>query len=733
MATLDLGKIKFVWRGAYDAATAYEVDDFVSFNGSSYVSKVATTGVTPGTDSTKWDLLAQGGDVINTTTTTGDIVVRSGGGLSRVAAGAAGTILSSNGTGTVPSYSSALALVNPTMSVSKLSYPKQNSNQDQVVSNICVTADGSVKVTANANSTYHGLGIATASVATQRWENVQLPRSATAYRAIRGASSNYVISTDGRLFATGSNTSGVLGQGISANSLTSSQANTTALLSYSEVVFPTLNYPDVGQSLRPIIVDVWAGNGHGAAIAALNDCVFAIDSFGFLWAWGNNASGQLGLGGTSVAGTNPTSPVRVPAFLPTTVPQNTAILQPAGTLVGKRIRVRKIMYGTSSSEIFAMVDPADVGASQSNLFVWGISGFASPLNVTGGAMTATSNVPINISTTALANLAVDVSNLMTETVVDFCVTVSPENNDVVGTAWNKAFIHVLTSNGRILASGKNINGELGIGSNSQNIGVFTNVAAPVGTWALPASWTNPASFTNNAYAGSYTVASFCDNLDKLDEVLVGNNDQRFAQTANGAWYAWGRQFANFGLLGIGNTTTAINAPTAFNLRDHDTAGVYFADTSIQYSSNNLTTANVAAGTAPFTISKVRTCSAHFFAVTNQGQFTSTTAIITSTGKYYSIAGNWSGVMGVGDNSQGRLNFAHARIGNSTYGIPGITDCRITNCYTQTASTDFSNALLTNSRGMLFGAGYNAGGSLGVMRNNAASVDQYLFKNLELGA
>jgi len=275
MATLDLGKIKFVWRGAYNPATAYEVDDFVSFEGSSYVSKVATTGNAP-TDTTKWDLLAQGGDVINTTTTTGDIVVRSGSGLSRVAAGAAGTILSSNGTGTVPSYSSALALVNPTMSVSKLSYPKQNSNQDQVVSNTCVTADGSLKVTANASAPYHGLGIATASVATHRWENVQLPRSATAYRTIRGVSSNYVISTDGRLFATGLNTSGVLGQGISANSLTSSQANTTALLSYSEVVFPTLNYPDVGQSLRPIIVDVWAGNGHGAAIAALNDCVFAI-------------------------------------------------------------------------------------------------------------------------------------------------------------------------------------------------------------------------------------------------------------------------------------------------------------------------------------------------------------------------------------------------------------------------------------------------------------------------
>ena len=35
MATLDLGKIKFVWRGAYNGATTYEVDDVVSYQGSS--------------------------------------------------------------------------------------------------------------------------------------------------------------------------------------------------------------------------------------------------------------------------------------------------------------------------------------------------------------------------------------------------------------------------------------------------------------------------------------------------------------------------------------------------------------------------------------------------------------------------------------------------------------------------------------------------------------------------
>ena len=33
MATIDLGRIKMVWRGAYDNATAYTPDDVVSYNG----------------------------------------------------------------------------------------------------------------------------------------------------------------------------------------------------------------------------------------------------------------------------------------------------------------------------------------------------------------------------------------------------------------------------------------------------------------------------------------------------------------------------------------------------------------------------------------------------------------------------------------------------------------------------------------------------------------------------
>jgi hypothetical protein len=59
MATIDIGKIKPVFKGTYDNSTAYVLDDIVYYNGSSYVAKTSTTGNLP-TDATKWNVLAQG-------------------------------------------------------------------------------------------------------------------------------------------------------------------------------------------------------------------------------------------------------------------------------------------------------------------------------------------------------------------------------------------------------------------------------------------------------------------------------------------------------------------------------------------------------------------------------------------------------------------------------------------------------------------------------------------------
>ena len=84
MASVNLGSIKFNWKGAYNAGTAYAVDDVVSHSGSSYVCILASTGNVP-TNTTYWEQMyqAEGGDVATTLTTQGDILYRDGSGLAK--------------------------------------------------------------------------------------------------------------------------------------------------------------------------------------------------------------------------------------------------------------------------------------------------------------------------------------------------------------------------------------------------------------------------------------------------------------------------------------------------------------------------------------------------------------------------------------------------------------------------------------------------------------------------
>ena len=87
MATINIGSIKFKWQGAYDAGTAYTVDDVVSYNGSSYICILASTGNLP-TNATYWEQMSSAGtngtdgtDLTTTLTTQGDMLYRDGSGL----------------------------------------------------------------------------------------------------------------------------------------------------------------------------------------------------------------------------------------------------------------------------------------------------------------------------------------------------------------------------------------------------------------------------------------------------------------------------------------------------------------------------------------------------------------------------------------------------------------------------------------------------------------------------
>ena len=67
MATIDLGKIKQVWRGTYNNGTAYTVDDLVSYTDSgvtsTYICVTNSTGNAPSTGGSahaSWNYVAKG-------------------------------------------------------------------------------------------------------------------------------------------------------------------------------------------------------------------------------------------------------------------------------------------------------------------------------------------------------------------------------------------------------------------------------------------------------------------------------------------------------------------------------------------------------------------------------------------------------------------------------------------------------------------------------------------------
>ena len=113
MATVNLGSIKFKWKGTYSGATAYTVDDVVEYNGSSYICILASTGNLP-TNATYFEQMSQKGadgtngtngtDLTTTLTTQGDLVYRDGSGLQRLGAGTAGQVLQTGGAGANPSW-----------------------------------------------------------------------------------------------------------------------------------------------------------------------------------------------------------------------------------------------------------------------------------------------------------------------------------------------------------------------------------------------------------------------------------------------------------------------------------------------------------------------------------------------------------------------------------------------------------------------------------------------------
>ena len=113
MATLNLGRIKPVFRGAYAGGTAYVVDDIVTSGNETFICILASTGNAT-SNATYWTKLAakgtdgtNGTDVGTVITTQGDILYRDGSGLQRLAKGTASQQLAMNSGATAPEWITA--------------------------------------------------------------------------------------------------------------------------------------------------------------------------------------------------------------------------------------------------------------------------------------------------------------------------------------------------------------------------------------------------------------------------------------------------------------------------------------------------------------------------------------------------------------------------------------------------------------------------------------------------
>ena len=164
MATIDLGKIKQVFRGTYNNATAYVPDDLVVFTDgsvtSTYICTTATTGNNPssgGTAHANWAFVAKG-QASSPTTTQGDLIVRGASADERLAIGAAGKVLKVNSSANGLEYGSGGGLIQ-TVSTTKTNTFSTNSTSFTDITGLNATitpTSSSNKVLVIVNIAYGG-------------------------------------------------------------------------------------------------------------------------------------------------------------------------------------------------------------------------------------------------------------------------------------------------------------------------------------------------------------------------------------------------------------------------------------------------------------------------------------------------------------------------------------------------------------------------------------------------
>ena len=702
MATLDLGKIKFVWKGAYAGGTTYEVDDVVSYQGSSYIYKNATSaaGNLP-TVNTHWDLLAQGSD-LSVLNAQGQILFRGASGLQALAPSTSGYILRTNGAGQNPSWDSLESSLDPATKIDRFHFPKHGYSLASDAGSHMISKDGRVyfggaSLVASGVSSASDLASPTAAsgLASNQARHAVLPRGLKAHKVFNFRDNSYVTDSVGNLFSAGVNTNGQLGLGlISSGPAGTTSADTTARARFTQVVFPTHNYPQTGSTETPKIVHVFSNNqeNHSDSVR-----VYAIDTHGFLWTWGDNTNSYMGIGtglGATIA-----SPVRIPSFMATgTVNLNSAINQPAAN--GTRKRIKKVTAIAINAETFALVEKDDTTlATESGVFYWGQN---SGCTAVGNNTAATISLPTQFSRAAL-NLNAG------EWVVDIFA------NSTRIEATGSGTFTILTNTGRMLACGTNTYGVLGIGSVTNNFGNLAEISTSTvggGVWATPTTWVVPAGMTNADFNTQWSGTTFDTQFATFDETWSFSGTFRYAKTANNYWAFWGTQDATGatnrgGFAGVGNITAAQYTPTQLMFRDsqHEENATYRTATD-EFGSSQLITG----GALGFTISMVRHVGGMWNSTPATNFIRTATIVVMSNGRVYVTGFNTHGQSGSGDAFTSTGFFRRVRIDEPIANEGSIIDARAVRGDAASLVAGFPTLRILYSNGDVYAWGYNSSGS-----------------------
>ena len=78
MATVNLGRIKPVWKGAWSSSTQYIADDIVSYNNSAWIAVATNTNSAPASNNVNWSLMALGTGIPTQTGNSGKVLTTDG-------------------------------------------------------------------------------------------------------------------------------------------------------------------------------------------------------------------------------------------------------------------------------------------------------------------------------------------------------------------------------------------------------------------------------------------------------------------------------------------------------------------------------------------------------------------------------------------------------------------------------------------------------------------------------